>query len=392
MPPRRFADPPRRDVTKRALTACHPFHQAGFLSSDELFTRFLILAGGFGLNTSLYRCLIMVTKSLPKVLFLNEPRCEDDAYVKHVHSLATITTIPQVARKEQISLIRSAVEDAGPFVAWVWFYQWDQPGPLPMDEELLQPLAESGCKFITMGGAGYDHIDIKYLTAHKLQYANNPDSVGYRTADHTAMLILMALKGMMQSDAAVRAGRWSDRFNIVSKETRGTVLGIIGMGNIGKQVARHMQNFGLKVIYTKRSRLPTSEEQGATFVSFEELLAQADVISLCCPLTEETRHVLSDREFAKMKNDVIIVNTARGPVIHEDALVRALDSGKVLRAALDVFEFEPSVHPGLKSSPKTILSPHSAVVDGGIIKDQHLEILRNLESFLRTGQPITPVN
>ncbi|TRM63135.1 D-isomer specific 2-hydroxyacid dehydrogenase [Schizophyllum amplum] len=153
-----------------------------------------------------------------------------------------------------------------------------------------------------------------------------------------------------------------------------------------------MQHFGMKVIYSNRHRLPEEEEKGAEFVSFDEILVRADVLSLNCPLTKHTRHLLNAEAFVKMRDGIIIVNTSRGPVIHEQALVDALESGKVLRAALDVFEFEPQVHPGLIKSRHTTLSPHGAVYNETLFEDQQTEILSNLEAFIKTGTPNTPVN
>ncbi|KAJ3793612.1 D-isomer specific 2-hydroxyacid dehydrogenase [Lentinula aff. detonsa] len=227
-----------------------------------------------------------------------------------------------------------------------------------MDEALVGPLVETGCKMFSAGGAGYDFVDVKYMSSKGVHYANTPKMPALRTADSTVMMILQALRGSSEREADARAGKWFDPSKPLAKDARCSTLGIIGMGNIGKLVSEHMQHFGMKVIYYNRNRLPPDEEKGAEYVSFEDILVRSDVISLHCPLNEDTRHLFNKEVFNRMKDGIIIVNTSRGAVIDENALVEALDSGKgmctlteamslnvdvsVLRAALDVYEVRVS--------------------------------------------------
>ncbi|KAJ9112462.1 hypothetical protein QFC20_002250 [Naganishia adeliensis] len=268
---------------------------------------------------------------------------------------------------------------------------WSKPFPAPINEGLIRPLVETGLKLITVGGAGYDRVDIDYLTANGVLYANNPRTVMHRTADSTAMMILMACKGATQQERSLREGKWANRA-LKGKNPRGLTLGIVGMGNIGAIVAENMTQFGMKILYTKRKRLSSKEEKDYTYVTLDELLERSDVISLMCPLTPETHHLIGAAEFDKMKQDVILVNTARGAVVDENAMVDALNSGKVLRVALDVFENEPHVHPGLLSHPGTTLLPHAAVLDDTLMLENVDEMFANVEAFARTGTPNTPVN
>jgi len=225
----------------------------------------------------------------------------------------------------------------------------------PVNEELLGSF--EGLRYINGPGAGYDHVDLDWVS-NKLgaYFVNNPGAVSHPTATTTTILILDCIRWTSQVEAATRRGEW--KYNIgLTPDTRDTVVGIIGLGHIGKIVRDQIQGFGSKVIYTQRHRLPESEEKGATFVTFDELLATADVISLLVPLSPATVHLISEKEIAKMKKGVMIVNTSRGKVLDEHALVAALESGHVDRAGLDVYENEPHPHPYLLSSENCTVFP-----------------------------------
>jgi D-3-phosphoglycerate dehydrogenase len=192
-------------------------------------------------------------------------------------------------------------------------------------------------------------------------------------------LIIGALRNFNTGMMALRQGKWRGQPPpSLGHDPEGKVLGILGMGGIGRNLKKKADAFGMKTIYHNRRRLAGDLEGCADYVSFDELLAQSDVISLNLPLNvrlcnrelcqsgpadlpcvqKHTHHIISHNEFAKMKDGVVIVNTARGAVIDEEALVQALDSGKVCSAGLDVFEDEPNVHPGLVRNPNVMLVPH----------------------------------
>ncbi|KAI5921484.1 D-isomer specific 2-hydroxyacid dehydrogenase [Camillea tinctor] len=167
--------------------------------------------------------------------------------------------------------------------------------------------------------------------------------------------------------AALRAGRWQRSAHdgappALGHDPRGRVLGILGMGGIGRNLARKAAlAFGMRVRYHNRARLAVEVEErcgGAEYVGFEELLAESDVLSLNLPLNPQTHHLLSHREFSLMKPGIVLINTARGAIVDESALVAALASGRVASAGLDVYEDEPHVHPGLVADPRVVLVPH----------------------------------
>jgi lactate dehydrogenase-like 2-hydroxyacid dehydrogenase len=163
------------------------------------------------------------------------------------------------------------------------------------------------------------------------------------------------------------------------------------MGGIGQAVALRARAFGMSIQYHNRNRLPESEEQGAKYVSFEELMKTSDVLSLNLALNASTRHIISKPQFELMKEGVIIVNTARGPIIDEAALVEALDSGKVFSAGLDVFEEEPEIHPGLMGNENVVLLPHVGTSTWETQRDMELLVLENLRSAVEGRGLVTQV-
>lgn len=163
------------------------------------------------------------------------------------------------------------------------------------------------------------------------------------------------------------------------------------MGGIGREMATRAKAFGMQIIYHNRSRLSPELEDGATYVSFEELLAKSDVFSLNLALNVSTRHIIGAAELAKLKDGVVIVNTARGALIDEKALVAAIDSGKVRSAGLDVYENEPAVDPGLVNNSRVFLLPHIGTMTYETQKEMELLVLNNLQSAVEKGELITQV-
>ncbi|KAH6663849.1 D-isomer specific 2-hydroxyacid dehydrogenase [Halenospora varia] len=227
-----------------------------------------------------------------------------------------------------------------------------------IDEELVAILP-TGLKFLAHNGAGYDQIDVHACTKHDIRVSNVPTAVDDATADVNMFLILGALRGFNTSMMALRNGHWKGSPPPpLGHDPQGKVLGILGMGGIGRNLMKKAAAFGMTTQYYNRSPLSEELSGGAKYVTFDELLATSDVLSLNLPLNKQTRHIISTKEFEKMKKGVVIVNTARGAVMDEDALVKALEKGTVWSCGLDVFEEEPKVHPGLVANPNVMLVPH----------------------------------
>ncbi|KAK7180330.1 hypothetical protein DPSP01_012006 [Paraphaeosphaeria sporulosa] len=257
------------------------------------------------------------------------------------------------------------------------------------DEELLDALPES-LKFICHNGAGYDNIDVPACTKRGIAVSSTPIAVDDATADVAMFLMLGALRNITPSFQAVRQGKWRGNFAL-GHDPKNKVLGILGMGGIGSAVAQRAKAFGMKIQYHNRKQLSSEKEEGAKYVTFDELLATSDVLSLNLSLNPSTRHIIGKQEFEKMKDGIIIVNTARGPLIDEAALVDALKNGKVWSAGLDVFEEEPKIHSGLLEAENVVLLPHMGTATYETQRDMELLVLDNLKSAIQSDKLLTQV-
>jgi glyoxylate reductase len=191
-----------------------------------------------------------------------------------------------------------------------------------------------------------------------IEVSHTPKAVNAATADIAIFLLLGALRRVHKPYTALRSSQWRGSPFQLGYDPKHKVLGILGMGGIGREVAARARAFGMKIQYYNRSQLSPELELGAKYVSFEELIKTSDVLSLNCSLRKETIGIIGKKEFEMMKKGVIIINTARGKLIDEAALVDALDSGKVFSAGLDVYEEEPKINEGLLNNPNAVLLPH----------------------------------
>ncbi|KAK4513256.1 uncharacterized protein ATC70_011824 [Mucor velutinosus] len=260
----------------------------------------------------------------------------------------------------------------------------------PFDAELVSHLP-AALKYIVYCGAGYDSIDVQACADRKIMVSHTPMAVDDATADIAAILILNCCRNVLAASENLRQGRWRNGVRM-GVDPQGKVLGILGAGGIGRTLAKRMSGFDLaKVQYHNRSRLDPELEQGMEYVDFETLLKTSDIISVHCPLNANTTHLINYREFTLMKDGVIIVNTARGKVINEAALVNALERGKVLSAGLDVFEEEPKISPGLLAHPRCVLLPHIGTFTNGSQYKMEKLVLDNLVAALEQDTLLTPV-
>ncbi len=224
-------------------------------------------------------------------------------------------------------------------------------------------------RIVAQHAVGYENIDLEAARRRGIVVSHTPGVLTDATADFTFALLLALVRRVREADRYVRAGhfkRWETQL-LLGYDLRDKVLGIVGLGRIGSAVARRALGFGMRVVYhNRRPANPTVERQScARYVSFDELLRTSDVISIHCPLNNESYHLFDRAAFAKMKPTAVLVNTARGPIVDEAALVEALEQGQIAGAALDVFEYEPRVHPALLQSDRVVLAPHlgSATVE-----------------------------
>ncbi|KAK9466754.1 D-isomer specific 2-hydroxyacid dehydrogenase [Lipomyces arxii] len=265
----------------------------------------------------------------------------------------------------------------------------DSPCAGLMDADIIKALPDT-CKYVCHNGAGYDKIDVAACVARGIKVSNTPGTVDDATADVNFFLILGAIRNFNKGIANLREGKWLSGVNL-AHDPEEKVLGILGMGGIGRAVKRRADAFGMITQYHNRTKLSDELGGGAKYVSFDELLATSDIISLNLPLNANTRHIISKEAFSKMKDGVVIVNTARGAVMDEDALVDALASGKVSSVGLDVFEAEPKIHPGLLSNNNVILLPHMGTQTFETQHKMEVQVIDNIRAGITTGNLLTIV-
>lgn len=232
------------------------------------------------------------------------------------------------------------------------------------------------------------------MTRNGIWFCNTLDAVAEATADMAMFLTLAVLRDSYRAERGARSGTWKAGL-VPSRDPSNTTLGIIGMGSIGKYLARKASVFNMRIKYYNRKRLSPSDEAkySATYCpTLEQLLAESDVVSINCPLTKETTNLISHKQISQMKDGAFIVNTARGAIIDEDALIAGLESGKITRAGLDVFVDEPGMNEYFRTSDKVICQPHMGAVTTEAFRRGEKECLENLRAFFRTGRPVAPVN
>lgn len=237
----------------------------------------------------------------------------------------------------------------------------------PVDKRLLD--AAQKLKIVANFAVGFDNIDVAKATAHRVTVANTPDPVTAPTADIAVGLMIDVMRGITSFDKLQRKGNYvKGIMKSLGTSLSGKRLGILGLGRIGKAVAKRASAFGMEIVYNNRRRLSAIDEQeySARYVSLDELFSTADVVSLNAPLTPETYHIVDGARLAQMKPSAFLINTARGPLVDEKALVEALRSGTIAGAGLDVYEFNDAVTDELIALDNTVLTPHigTQTVDG----------------------------
>lgn len=265
-------------------------------------------------------------------------------------------------------------------------------GTLPVTKEVIQSGLTS-LKLIQRHGLGYDSVDIKAATQYGIPVAIVTEGGPQAVAEHAVMLMLAALRNLVYAYKGLRSGKWMQwDLRLSSYQLGGKTVGIIGCGRVGRELAKRLKGFGLTLQYFDQIPLPDKEEfeLGLKRVGFSEILETSDIISIHMPLTDHTRGLLGPRELASMKKGSIIINTARGGIVDEDALIDYLQSGHLGGAGLDVFQQEP-LDPGsqLFDLPNVILTPHLA---GGTRESFENRIRASLENIIRVAQGLPPCN
>jgi glyoxylate reductase len=275
----------------------------------------------------------------------------------------------------------------------------DKDGILSMltdriDGELMD--AAPNLKVISNYAVGFNNIDVKEATLRGIPVTNTPGVLTESTADLTWALIMDVARRVSEGDRVTRAGRWPgwSPMWMLGRDVHGATLGIVGMGRIGKAVARRARGFDMQVIYYSRTRLSEEEERAlrASYRPLPDLLRQADFVCLHAPYSEETHHLIGPAELAMMKSTAYLINTARGPLVDEQALVRALRDGQIAGAGLDVYEREPELAEGLAELDNVVLSPHLGSSTRGTRLRMAKVAVENLLAPLKGKRPPHLVN
>ncbi len=256
-------------------------------------------------------------------------------------------------------------------------------GRLKIDEEVIN--AAPRLKMVQRTGVGLDSIELNVLKAKNIPLYVNHGINSRSVAEHTVMLLLAVMRRLTIVDATIKSGIWQKHeLAIRNNDLYGKTVGLIGLGNIGMYVAKMLQPFGVNIIYYKRSRLAENEEAdlNVRYYTFTDLLSEADIISLHCPLNENTEKLIGWNEFSMTKQGAIIINTSRGKLINEEALIHNLKTGHLKGAGLDVYEQEPLVDSDeLLKLDTVVLTPHISGITYESFENMMREAFDNIKQF-----------
>jgi glyoxylate reductase len=310
---------------------------------------------------------VLVTRKLPsKVIGRLEENCAVDLYVGD-KAISRDELLRRVAGKHAIICLLTETIDASVL---------DAAGP---QLEVVANVA-----------VGYNNIDVAACRARGIQVTNTPDVLTNACADFTWGLILAITRRLGEGERVVRAGQWKGWAldYMLGTELRGKQLGLVGVGRIGRAVADKAPAFGMSVAYTARR---AADIPNSTQMPLDRLLATSDIVSLHCPMTPETRHLIDQKSLTRMKRSAYLINTSRGPVVDEAALAWALKERLIAGAALDVYENEPQIHPGLMSLENVLLIPHLASATTETRTAMADLAVTNAIAVLNGQPPVTPV-
>ncbi|TQS33391.1 hypothetical protein Golomagni_06266 [Golovinomyces magnicellulatus] len=321
--------------------------------------------------------------SKPQVLVCGTIVHAHDELKNDLGSVAEILHLDTPSRADFVK----ATADGGKYANIVAIYRHNDSADKigVFDAELINALPAS-LKFICHNGAGYDQIDVHAAKARGILVSHTPAAVDDATADTAMFLVLSSLRQYYRAEVNARSGKWKSGLK-PAHDPENKVLGIIGMGGIGSALAKRAAAFDMKIIYYNRNPNPNADASYTYVKSQQELLAQADVVSLNLPLNKETEKSFGKTQFDQMKDGAILVNTARGGVVDEEALIDALNSGKLSSAGLDVYPAEPKIDERLVKMDNCILLPHMGTETVETQKKMEVQVFGSIETALQSGKP-----
>ncbi|KAH8586381.1 putative 2-hydroxyacid dehydrogenase [Bisporella sp. PMI_857] len=327
----------------------------------------------------------------PRIVSLGYPKFVGEEFLAEFKATFDFEVLDATNRKEVQKVLPEMIKSSKPIDGFI--IRMGTPPYEPFDEDLLKALVPD-CRIITSASAGYNEFDVEWMTRNNIWFCNTVNAVAEATADMAIFLTLAVLRDTTRAEIGARNGSWKAGI-VPARDPTGLTIGIVGMGSIGKYLASKAAAFNLKVRYYNRRQLPAEEEgaYNATYcATLQELLSTSDIVSINCPLNDETKNLISKKEFAAMKDGAFFVNTARGPIVDELALIDALETGKVTRAGLDVFHNEPKINPYFQNSDKVVLQPHMGGLTDVAFQKSERECFENIRSLFESGRPVAPVN
>jgi glyoxylate reductase len=315
---------------------------------------------------------ILISRQLPEpAVELARSRAHVDAYAKDA-AMPRPELLERLAGKQGLVCVISEV----------------------IDEALLA--ARPGLRVVSNVAVGYNNVDVAACTRRGVVVTNTPDVLTDTTADFAWTLLMATARRLVEADRYTREGRFRqwEYMLLLGGDIHGKTLGVVGFGRIGRAVARRALGFGMRVLYQDAVAADPAVERelNATRTDLATLLRQSDFVTLHTPLSAETRHLINAESLRTMKRTAYLINAARGPVVHEAALVEALKEGRIAGAGLDVFEEEPTVHPGLIGLPNVVLAPHIASASHETRLKMATLAVENCLAVLEGKTPPTPVN
>jgi glyoxylate reductase len=315
---------------------------------------------------------ILISRLLPEAaVSLARSRAEVDAYA-HDRPMPRAELLERLAGKDGLVCVISEA----------------------IDEELLA--ARPGLRVVSNVAVGYNNVDVAACTRRGVVVTNTPDVLTETTADFAWTLLMATARRLAEADRYTREGRFRqwEYMLLLGGDVHGKTLGVVGFGRIGRAMARRASGFGMRVLYQDAVAADAAAERElrATRTDLATLLRESDFVTLHTPLIPETRHLINAESLRTMKKTAYLINAARGPVVDEAALVRALREGWIAGAGLDVFEEEPKVHPGLIDLPNVVLAPHIASASHETRLQMATLAVENCLAVLEGKTPPTPVN
>ncbi|KAH9834191.1 D-isomer specific 2-hydroxyacid dehydrogenase [Rhodofomes roseus] len=324
---------------------------------------------------------------MPPRIVLCDPIVYEDEGKAVLEGVAEVLQLdPSVDRDEFIRALRPG----GRLEGVVGLYERNQStGRIGhFDRDLISRLPRS-VKWIAHVGVGYDKVDVAACKEHGIGVSNAPGALDETTATTALFLLISALRGFSAAEQSLRAGNWKNPHSAANAhDLTGRTLAILGLGGIGLRLAELVHAFPMRVLYHNRRKVANAPEWCEYYDKehLDDMLAQSDVLSVHVPFTEETRNIVDERMIRKLKKGAVIINTARGQVVDEEAIMQALKDGHLSAVGLDVFHNEPNIDPRWYRFPNAVLLPHVGGSTAEAVRTMELCALQNLRDFVLTGK------